>query len=49
MNNSKLFQFLVDNDCPFEWEVIDNASVSIFDESCTIKFFSKKEKKNVNS
>jgi len=41
MNNSKLFEFLLDNDCPFEWETVDNPSVPIFDESCTIKFFPK--------
>ena len=41
MNNSKLFEFLLDNDCPFEWETVDNFSVPIFVESFTIKFYTK--------
>ena len=24
MNRSKLYEWLLDNDCPFEWEVDDN-------------------------
>ena len=41
MNNSKLFDFLTDNDCPFDWEVTGDWSEPITDESCTIKFFPK--------
>jgi len=46
MNNSKLFEFLLDNDCPFDFEIVGDWSEPITDESCTLKFTPKKEEEN---
>ena len=34
-NRSKLFEWLLDNDCPFEWETVDSMDAI---DSVTLKF-----------
>ena len=38
MNQSKLYEWLLDNDCPFEWEVVDT-----YCESAHLLFTEKEE------
>jgi hypothetical protein len=40
MNRSKLFEWLLDNDCPWEWETSDEFSVS---DNVTLTFYEKEE------
>jgi hypothetical protein len=40
MNRSKLYEWLLDNDCPWEWETSDEFSVS---DNVTLTFFDKEE------
>lgn len=40
MNRSKLFEWLLDNDCPWEWKTSDELSVS---DNVTLTFFEKEE------
>ena len=40
MNRSKLFEWLQDMDCPWEWETSDEFSVS---DSVTLTFYEKEE------
>ena len=40
MDRSKVLEWLLDNDCPFEWEVDDNG-ISL--DSITIAFSDKEE------
>ena len=35
MNHSKLYEWLLDNDCPFEWETVDS---HMTETSCTLVF-----------
>ena len=41
MNRSKLFEWLLDNDCPWEWETSDEFSVCDY---VTLIFTEKQEK-----
>ena len=40
MNHFKLYEWLVDNDCPFEWETVD---FQMTPTSCTVLFTDKVE------
>ena len=40
MNRSKLYEWLLDNDCPFEWEVEEFADI---DDQVTLIFTDKEE------
>ena len=40
MNQSKLYEWLLDNDCPFEWETVDSLMTTT---SCTLVFTDKEE------
>ena len=40
MNQSKLFEWLLDNDCPFEWETVDGQMTTT---SATLLFKDKKK------
>ena len=43
MNRSKLYEWLLDNNCPFEWST-DNSSAYINDvDSCPIVFEPKED------
>ena len=35
----------IDNDCPFDFEIVGDWSEPITDESCTLKFTPKEEEK----
>ena len=39
MNRSKLYEWLLDNDCPWEWDPINNKDVN----SVTLVFTEKEE------
>mgnify|MGYP001202774926 FL=1 len=41
MNRSKLYEWLLDNDCPFEWETYDYADET--GGTCTLVFTDKEE------
>ena len=41
MNRSKLYEWLLDNDCPFEWETSDQDES---DDTCTLVFTDMEEK-----
>lgn len=41
MNHSKLYEWLLDNDCPFEWETVDSRMT---ETSCTLVFTDQEEK-----
>ena len=41
MNRSKLYEWLLDNDCPFEWETDEGAAD--FLNTCTLIFSDKEE------
>jgi len=45
MNRSKLYEWLLDNDCPFEWETDEGEAD--FLGTCTL-VFSDKEESNDN-
>ena len=40
MNHFKLYEWLVENDCPFEWETIDYSQTPT---SCDVRFTDKVE------
>ena len=40
MNRSKLFKWLLDNDCPWEWETVNEFSTT---DSVTLLFTDKEE------
>ena len=43
MNQSKLYEWLLDNDCPFEWETVDSRMTTT---SCTLVFTNKEEQED---
>ena len=42
INRSKLYEWLLDNDCPWEWETYDYADEA--GGTCTLTFFDKEDK-----
>ena len=44
MNRSKLYEWLLDNDCPFEWETVDSRMTTT---SCTLVFTDKEKETEV--
>ena len=40
MNHSKLYEWLLDNDCPFDWETVDSRMTTT---SCTLMLYEFEE------
>ena len=43
MNHSKLYEWLLDNDCPFDWETVDSRMTPT---TCTLMFYEHEEEES---